>query len=71
MTRLIVLENTDPDRYGIDVEVMAVPDSTDDETILYHSGLEKPRMVKDLDIEDDEIEDLFANYLGTYRPFMG
>lgn len=67
--RLLIIENTDQDRFGIDTVIMAVSDDYSHAYALETSGLERPKVVDDIPLDEHTFSGLIA--LGSYRGFMG
>lgn len=67
--RLLIIENADQDRFGIDTVLMVVDPAYDSDDALESSGLERPVIVNSIDISGHAMIPLIN--LGEYRAFMG
>ena len=67
--KLLIIENADQDRFGIDTVVMAVPADYEKDEALESSGLERPTIVDEIEIDEVEFSPLIN--LGEYRGFIG
>lgn len=67
--KLLLIENADQDRHGIDTVIMVAPDDFDQDEALESSGLARPSLVGVMSLDELIYSDLIA--LGEYRGFMG
>ena len=67
--KLLVIEQTDQDRFGIDTVLMTVPDEYSKAQVDEDSGLESPKIVDETELDENKFSTLYN--LGFYRPFFG
>lgn len=67
--KLLIIENADQDRFGIDTVIMVVPKYFHKEGALKESSLERPKLVEIIPLDDFDHAPLIN--LGEYRAFIG
>lgn len=67
--KLLIIESSDQDKFGIDTQLMVVEDNYDKRSLKYDAVIKTPIIVDTIPVDDITFSTLIN--LGSRRPFVG